>query len=101
MARCTNNLAIVVLEKSVAISRIISQWENGLNGQQLIDQWKVQICTEIDKEADYHVDKKLHLITINDSSKSHEEMRKIFDRNKKQHRASNVTRIAEEFLQRR
>ena len=101
MARCTNNLAIVVLEKSVAISRIISQWENGLNGQQLIDQWKVQICTEGDKESDYDVDKKLHLITVNESSKSHEEMRKKFDQNKEQHRASNVTRIAEEFLQRR
>ena len=101
MARCTNNLAIVVLEKSVAISRIISQWENGLNGQQLIDQWKVQICAERDKESDYDVDKKLHLITVNESSKSHEDMRKKFYQNKEQHRASNVTRIAEEFLQRR
>ena len=65
---CTNNLAIAVLEKSVAISRIISQWGNGLNGQQLIDQWKVHICTEEDKEADYHEDEKLRLITINVSN---------------------------------
>ena len=101
MARCTNNLAIVVLEKSVAISRIISQWGNGLNGQQLIDQWKVQICTERDKEADYQVNKKLHLITVNDSSKNHKEMRKKFDQKKERHSASNVIRIAEEFLQRR
>ena len=101
MARCTNNLAIVVLEKSDVISKIISQWENGLKGQQLIDQWKVRIITESEEEVDYYEDKKSNLITINGSSKNHEEMRKIFVQRKDQNHAFNVTRIAEELIQRR
>ena len=101
MARCTNNLAIVVLEKSDVISKIMSQWENGLKGQQLIDKWKVRIITENEEEVDYYEDKKSNLMTINASSKNHEEMRKIFVQRKDQNHAFNVTRIAEELIQRR
>ena len=100
MARCTSKLNIVVLEKSDAVSKIIAQWEDGLNGQQLLNQWKVQI-TEEEREVDYHENRNLNLITINRSSKNHEEIRKILDQHKNQNRIFDVTRMAEEFVQKR
>ena len=101
MARCTSKLNIVVLERSDAVSKIIAQWKDGLNGQQLLNQWKVQTMAEEETEVDYHENRTLNLIAINGSSKNHDEMRKILDQHKNQNCIFGVTRIAEEFIQRR
>ena len=101
MTRCTNKLAIVVLERSKAISKIIAQWKDGLNGQQLIDQWKVEINKGRKKEVGYQKDTKLNMIAVNDSLKNHEEMQNIFDKYGKQSLSWNVTHKAEEIIQKR
>ena len=102
MARCTSKLNIVVLARSDAVSKITAHWEDGLNGHQLLDQWKVQVIEEEEeREVDYHENRNLNIITINGSSKNHEEMRKILSQHKSQNRISHVTRMAEEFIQRR
>ena len=99
MARCSSKLNIVVLKKSDATSKIISQWDYGLNGQQLIDQWKVKMVTGEGKEVD--TDEKLKLIKINSYPKNHDEMRKIFDQHGKQTVAWNVALIAKEIIWKR
>ena len=99
MARCSNKLNIVVLEKSDATSKIISQWDYGLNGQKLIDQWKVKIITGGGKEVD--IDEKLKLIKISSYPKNHDEMRKIFDQHAKQNLAWNVALVAQEIIWKR
>ena len=107
MARCTNKLSIVAVQRSDALSRIIMHWENGLSGQLLIDQWKIQRSIGGIKRGDYQEDKDLKLITIDCSSKNHEEMRKMFDQHEKKNDAFNITHIraeeleAEEFIQKR
>ena len=102
MARCTSKLNIVVLVRSDAVSKITAHWEHGLNGHQLLNQWKVQVIEEEEeREVDYHENRILSIITINGSSKNHEEMRKILSQHESQNRISHVTRMAEEFIQRR
>ena len=107
MARCTNKLSIVVLQRSVALSRIIMHWEDGLRGKRLVEQWKIQRSIGETKIGNYQEDKNLKLITIDCSSKNLEEMRKIWDQHKKQNCDFNVTHVraeelaAEEFIQKR
>ena len=87
MARCTNKLSIVVLQRSDALSKIIKHWEGKSKENSLIDHWKVQESIEGRKINDYDVDENLRLIKINYSSKKHEEMRKMLDQYGKQSRA--------------
>ena len=101
MARCTNNLAFVVLEKSETVSRIIRKWEDGLNGKSLIDRWKVQISPGVNKNVNYNVDEEQKLVTINGSSKEHEEMRKKFDHHIEKHHDFNIEQTAEELIKKR
>ena len=58
MARCTTKLNIVVLQKSETISNIIAQWERELDGQPLIEHWKVQF-NRGRKGTGYHKNTKL------------------------------------------
>ena len=78
MARCTNKLSIVVLQRSDALSKIIKHWEGESMEKKLIDHWKVQESTGGKKKSNYYVDESLKLIKINCCSKEHEEMQKIF-----------------------
>ena len=98
MARCTNKLAIVVLEKSETVSRIIEKWEDGLNGESLIDRWKVQIKAGVKKNANERVDKEKKLVTINGSSKEHEGMRRKFNQNIEEKHNLNIEQTAEELI---
>ena len=101
MARSTNKLNIVVLEKTDTISKIIAQWEDGLNGHHLIDHWKVQISKGEKKKIGCQNDTKLKLITTNDSSNNLEEMQKIFNQHVRPSRACNIARIAEKIILKR
>ena len=101
MARCTNKLNIVELETSDAVSKIKARWEHGLEGEKLVDHYKVQITTEKGKEVDYHEDERLKLITVRGYPKDHEKMRKIFDQHEKQNRPWNLALIADEIIQKR
>ena len=78
MARCTNKLSIVVLQRSDALSKIIKHWEGESMEKKLIHHWKVQESTGGKKKINYDVDESLKLIKINCCSKEHEEMQKIF-----------------------
>ena len=99
MARCTTKLNIVVLAKSDTISKIIAEWEKKLDGQPLIDQWKVQFKGS--REAFYQKDTKFNIITIDDFLLGNEVARKIFDRHAKESRPSNVRPIAVECIKKR
>lgn len=65
MTMCTNKLNRVVLEKSDTISSIIAQWEKELDGQQLIEHWKVLFKEE--RRLVMKKNTKWNLITIDDS----------------------------------
>ena len=78
MARCTNKLSIVVLQRSDALSKIIKHWEGESMEKKLIHHWKVQESTGGKKKINYDVDESLKLIKINCCSKDHEEMQKKF-----------------------
>ena len=95
MARCTTKLNIVVLAKSDTISKIIAQWEKELDGQPLIDHWKVQF------KGGSREDTKFNIITIDDFLVGNEVARKIFDRHAKESRASNVLPIALECIKKK
>ena len=101
MARCTNKLSIVVLQRSDALSKIIKHWEDESKEKNLIDHWKLQESTKVGKKDDYHVDENLRLIKINCSSKKHEEMRKILDQYGKQNRELKHAEKAEEDIRKR
>ena len=99
MARCTNKLAIIVLERSETVSRIIKKWRDGLNGKPLIDWWEVQISQGVKKKINYQEDDKLRLIAINSSSTEHEAMRKRFDQHKVENFNFDIKQTAEELIQ--
>ena len=99
MARCTNKLAIVVLEQSETVSRIIEKWEDGLDGKPLIDRWKVQVSAEVRKRVNYHENEKLKLVTVNESSKKHDVMRKKFNQHKGEYQNFGIDQAAEELIQ--
>ena len=99
MARCTNKLAIIVLERSQTVSRIIKKWRDGLNGKPLIDRWEVQISPGVKKKVNYQEDEQLKLITINSSSTEHEAMRRKFDQHKLENFNFDIKQTAEEFIQ--
>ena len=100
MARCTTKLNIVVLQKSESISNIIAQWEKELDGQPLIEHWKVQFNRER-KETGYHKNAKLNIVTIDDSLINDEVTRKIFDPHGKESRSSNILPMALEVIKKR
>ena len=100
MARCTTKLNIVVLQKSESISNIIAQWERELDGQPLIEHWKVQFNSGR-KETGYHKNTKLNIVTIDDSIINDEFMRKIFDQHGKESRASNILPLALACIEKR
>ena len=83
MARCTNKLSIVVLQRSDALSKIIKHWEGESMEKKLIHHWKVQESTGGKKKINYDVDESLKLIKINCCSEEHEEMQKIFHQYRK------------------
>ena len=97
MARCTNKLAIMVLQRSESISGILEKWEAGLNGKPLIDLWKVQINTGVMEKV--KEDKELKLITINVSSEKYEAMRKQFDQCKVENNNFDMEQTAEELIE--
>ena len=99
MARCTNKLAIIVLERSNTVSKIVTKWRDGLNGKPLIDWWEVQISPGVKKKVNYQEDKQLKLITINSSSTEHEAMRRKFDQHKAENFNFDIKQTAEEFIQ--
>ena len=78
MARCTNKLSIVVLQRSDALSKITQHWRDESKEKQLIDHWKVQESTGGSKKKNYVVYKNSKLMEINCCSKEHEEMQNIF-----------------------
>ena len=98
MARCTNMLAITVLERRESMSTVIEKLEEGLNGELLIDRWKIQINTIISKKVNYQEENKLKLITINSSSKKHELMQREFYQYKLQDHNFNIEETAEKLI---
>ena len=100
MARCTTKLNIVVLQKSESISNIVAQWEKELDGQPLIEHWKVQFDRGR-KETGYQENTKLNIVTIDDSLMNDEVARKIFDRHGKESRASNILPMALACIEKR
>ena len=100
MARCTTKLNIVVLQKSETISNIVAQWEKELDGQPLIEHWKVQFNRER-KETGYQENTKLNIVAIDDSLMNDEVARKIFDRHGKESRASNIRPMALACIEKR
>ena len=92
MARCTNKLSIVVLQRSDALSKIIKHWEGKPKEKQLIDHWKIQESTKVRKTENYDVDENLRLIKVNCSSKKYEEMRQIFHQREKRNHDFNGKR---------
>ena len=99
MARCTNNLTVVVLQESETVSRIIEKWENGLDGKSLIDRWKVQISAEVEEKENYEIAEEQKLVTINGSSEEHEEMRNKFGHHIEENHNFNIEQTAEELIQ--
>ena len=97
MARCTTKLNIVVLQKSETISNIIAQWERELDGQPLIEHWKVQF-NRGRKETGCHKNTKLNIVTIDDSVINDKVARKIVDRHGKESRSSNIQPMALECI---
>ena len=82
MAMCTNMLAIMVLERRESMSTVIEKLEEGLNGELLIDRWKIQINT-----------------IINSSSKKHELMQREFYQYKLQDHNFNIEETAEKLIE--
>ena len=104
MARCTNKLSILVLQRSDALSKIIQHWENKSKKEKLIDHWKVQKSKEVcDYDSDYRLDKNKKLVKINFSSKRHKEMQQKFDPHEKRdfNGKRKSTKKAKESIQKR
>ena len=106
MARCTSNLAVVVLQKSPTISGIVQKWINGVNGKQLIDYWKIEMVTEGKKEWIYNnisLDQVSKVIFVNPFSKEHKQMEQQFNNEKEQeeHEKFRVKKEAEETIRER
>ena len=99
MARCTNKLALVVLQRSEAVSRIIEKWKDGLQGKSIIDWWKIQTSAGKKRKVSYQEDQNLKLITINCCSREHEAMRRKFDQLKIENHDFNFEQTAEELIQ--
>ena len=91
-------LAITVLERRESMSTVIEKLEEGLNGELLIDRWKIQINTIISKKVNYQEQNKLKLITINSSSKKHELMQREFYQSKLQDHNFNIEETAEKLI---
>ena len=100
MARCTTKLNIVVMEKSSTILNIMAHWDKKLDGQPLIEHWKVQF-NKGSWETVHQKDEKLNILIIDDSLLNDEVARKIFGRHAKESRASNVLPIAREYIKNR
>ena len=83
-----------------SISNIIAQCEKELDGQPLIEHWKVQFNRER-KETGYHKNAKLNIVTIDDSLINDEDTRKIFDPHGKESRSSNILPMALEVIKKR
>ena len=90
MARCTNKLALIVLQKSKTASRIIEKWRDGLNGKPLTDWWKVQISPRVNPNN--LKDDKRKLDTINSSSF-------IFGQHEVENYYFQIELAAEEFIE--
>ena len=100
MARCTTKLNIVVMEKSSTILNIMAQWDKELDGQPLIEHWKVQF-NKGSRETVHQKHEKLNILIVDDSLMIDEVARKIFGRHEKESRASNVLPIAREYIKNR
>ena len=100
MARCTTKLNIVVMEKSSTILNIMAQWGKELDGQPLLEHWKVQF-NKGSRETVHQKDEKLNILIIENSLLNDEVARKIFGRHAKESRASNVLPIAREYIKNR
>ena len=101
MARCTIKLAVVVLQRSEAISQITGEWKDRNKNEQLIDEWKIEIKAVGNMEPNFKIDKNLNVIMINCSSKDHEKMRFKFDQYKEDNFGANFQEKAKELLQKR
>ena len=92
MARCTNKLSVVVLDRSDALSKIIKHWEGDSMEKQLIDHWKIRKRSKGRRKIAYDEDAELKLIKINCSSEKHKEMLKIIQQHEKRNRDFNRKR---------
>ena len=106
MARCTSKLAIVVLERSITLSRIVEKWMDGLNGKQLIDHWKIEIVMKRKKEwiyENFSLNKISKIISVYPFSKEHEQMEQQFNNEKKQeeHNKFRAMKEVEETIRKR
>ena len=78
LARCTSQLYIIVLQKSVILEKVTDEWKN----KGLVNQWKTKICTN-DFQAEpckFRVkesDKTIHVIV---KSESYNELEEKFKR---------------------
>ena len=106
MARCTSNLAVVVLERNPTLSGIVKKWINGVNGKQLIDHWKIEMVTEEKKEWIYNnfsLDRVSKVISVYPFSKEHKLMKQQFnnEKEKEEHEKFRVKKEAEETIRKR
>ena len=101
MARCTIKLAVVVLQRSEAISQITDEWKGRNKNEQLIDEWKIEIKAVGKMKPNFKIDKDLNVIMINCSSEDHEKMQCKFDQYKEDNFGANFQEKAKELLQKR
>ena len=106
MTRCTSKLAIVVLEKSSALSGIIDKWKARHKGNTLIDHWNIEMIKE-KKKGHFYGDfrAELNVISIYPFSKEHKELKVKFDNDETQYKEENsgsiMVREAEEKIRNR
>ena len=78
LARCTSQLYIIVLQKSLILKKVTDEWKN----KESVDQWKTKICTnnyqaERCKFLVKESDKTIHVIV---KSESYNELDEEFER---------------------
>ena len=91
LTRCTSKLAVVVLEKSITLTRITDQWKRGRKAKPLLDHWRLEMMTERKKEmfpGDFR--EKLNIISINPFSKHHRQLKVKFDNEELQYKEENL-----------
>ena len=106
MARCTSKLAIVILERSLTLSRIVEKWMGGVNGKQLIDHWKIEIVTEGEEETIYEnvsLNETSKVILVDPFTKEHKQMKQQFinEKDKEEHKEFRLREEADETIWKR
>ena len=74
MCRSISRLAVVVLQFSGTVLRIIEKWKDGVNGKSVIESWRTVVSTEKNTTS-VEINEELKLITVYTFSKEIETVR--------------------------